>query len=115
MNEVFQGSIWGQKEVCESYGTSLGSDFFKNRSFPRAGPLVKSRLIPSGSSIGAEGTKKTNVVVVKLFFVFGSHLEPIIHSIGANPETMQESSNLRFSWEVIVSLEGSQRSVWQRN
>lgn len=58
---------------------------------------MKSRLIPSGSSIGAEGTKKTNVVVVKLFTVPGSHLEPIIHSIGANPETMQESSNLRDS------------------
>lgn len=97
MNEVFQGSILGQKEVYKSYGTSLGSDFFKNRSFPRAGPLVISQLIASGGSVGAEGTKKTNVVVVKLFTIPDSHLEPIIRSVGANPETMQESSNLTYS------------------
>lgn len=56
---------------------------------------MKNKLTP----IPIESVKeprKQNVVVLSLFTIPSSHLEPIIYNVGANPETMKESSNLRY-------------------
>lgn len=81
----------------KSYGTSLGSDFFKNMFPKRQSTDEKTADSSRGFYRNWRYQENKNVVVVKLFTISGSHLEPIIYSIGASPESMQKSSNLRYS------------------
>lgn len=109
----------GESYCCyksKSYGISLGSDFFKKMFPKRQSTDEKTADSSRGFYRNWMYQENKTVVVVKLFTVSDSHLEPIVYSIGTSPESMQKKLQPEvFSWEVILSLDRSQRSVWQRN